>query len=415
MLKSDSQRTRGVRSVGVVVLLAAIALAACGGASSSKASNSASTKKGDTSPIKIGLVGPLSGPYAVSTISIQGSLKAWQEVTNQNGGILGRKVQITSTDDQADPAKSVQAVRSLVEGGTTIIVGPVVNAPALQPLSAQGVDFINYTILPFPQLNDGKAFPYTFNHYPPDVEGVEYIGDTLKKADKLKWALLYDTSQTQSSAGQLVKAEAPKVGADITLEKTFDPNTTDFGPIVQQVQSSGANAILLYTIGPNVGRFMQAIGAASVKTPIYGNASLSSSDLTVAPPEVLKQVSIANIKSGVFPSGISKPPSGMIPFLNQLYKDIGKDKVIGGALPVTFDMFQQIKFAIEKAGSTDPAKMRKVMNTEITNKSFLTPDLKWNYTTENHGGYPTNVQDGFALASPVTSTEWPGYAQPAGN
>src|SRR4029077_9140865 len=76
-------------------------------------------KKYDTgvtdTEIKIGQTAPLSGSISAYAV-IARTQVAYINMINDQGGINGRKVKYLLYDDAANPAKTVEQVRKLVEG-----------------------------------------------------------------------------------------------------------------------------------------------------------------------------------------------------------------------------------------------------------------------------------------------------------
>lgn len=356
----------------VLIATLAVALGACGGASDDS-DDSASDRAGADEPIRIGFVGPFSGNFATSSVAVQQTLETWVNVTNEDGGILGREVEIVTQDDEGSPERAVQVTRELVEDGVGIIVGPVTNATALQPLQQDpSVEFINFTILPRPELDVGADFPRTFNTYPPNSLFVEYMAQTLADRGLTRWAVLADTTPQQQQYVTGFTEAAAEVGAEVVLTESFDPSSTDLSTQAQQLKGSDADAVLFFAVGGPVGRFMQAVQAAEVEQPIYAAGGISASDLTVAPPEVLEnQVTVGIVRTSVLADG--NPPEGYIPLTEALYEEFGKDAIGGSGMTIQFDTFDMIRFAIEESGSTDPDAMIEVMNTQVDDRSFLDP------------------------------------------
>src|SRR5258708_29111844 len=78
--------------------------------------------RGET-PIKIGMVDPLTGAYAaVARSEVEGAKLAVQEI-NGNGGITGRPIELLVEDSANDTGNGGQKTRKLIErdGGSFII------------------------------------------------------------------------------------------------------------------------------------------------------------------------------------------------------------------------------------------------------------------------------------------------------
>src|SRR5258708_25172365 len=66
-------------------------------------------------PIKIGTLTPLTGaggPYGPVMVK---AVKAVVDQVNAAGGVLGRKIELVSEDDQTNPEAGVRAVRKLID------------------------------------------------------------------------------------------------------------------------------------------------------------------------------------------------------------------------------------------------------------------------------------------------------------
>jgi branched-chain amino acid transport system substrate-binding protein len=106
------------RVVVSVALAGAIALAGCGSSSktSGPAAGSGSTAAAPTkSAFVIGTVGCWSGPQSPASIGGQYAATAWSKWVNAHGGISGHPVTLYAEDDGCDQARSISAVKDLVE------------------------------------------------------------------------------------------------------------------------------------------------------------------------------------------------------------------------------------------------------------------------------------------------------------
>ena len=88
----------------------AASLAACG-TSSSDPSTTASTSSG---PIKVGQTIGITGPAGAYGKAKNDGQKAWLQYVNDNGGVNGRPIELTTLDDGLDVATAVSNARTLV-------------------------------------------------------------------------------------------------------------------------------------------------------------------------------------------------------------------------------------------------------------------------------------------------------------
>lgn len=106
------------------LLLAAsmsLSLAACGGTSGSEESGGGDS--GSDDPIVIGTISPNTGSLAAYGTGIITGVELAVEEINAAGGILGRQVEVITTDDQGDPTECLNAFNSLVAEGVGLIIG----------------------------------------------------------------------------------------------------------------------------------------------------------------------------------------------------------------------------------------------------------------------------------------------------
>ena len=77
-------------------------------------------------PIKIGFLGPLSGPFVPwGTPHLKGAQMAVEEI-NQNGGVMGTQVELVARDTKNNPSESATAFEELVyDEGVIAVIGPV--------------------------------------------------------------------------------------------------------------------------------------------------------------------------------------------------------------------------------------------------------------------------------------------------
>ena len=109
----------------LLVASMSLSLAACGGTSGSEESGGGDS--GSDDPIVIGTISPNTGSLAAYGTGIITGVELAVEEINAAGGILGRQVEVITTDDQGDPTECLNAFNSLVAEGCRI-EGTVVNS-----------------------------------------------------------------------------------------------------------------------------------------------------------------------------------------------------------------------------------------------------------------------------------------------
>ena len=104
----------GIVATTVATLTAAWLVAGCSSASASGA------------PLKITYISSLTGPAATQYVDSQKACTARVDLQNAEGGINGRKIDLSIVDDQTNPSLTSTGVQGAVSGGA---VGIVANSP----------------------------------------------------------------------------------------------------------------------------------------------------------------------------------------------------------------------------------------------------------------------------------------------
>ncbi|MGH7860552.1 MAG: ABC transporter substrate-binding protein, partial [Candidatus Binatia bacterium] len=149
----------------VAVVLLALLAAACGG-------GEGETSRGgdDEGPIRIGVVGPMTGLASfVGKNMVEGIQLAVEDINGSGGLLGGRLVEFVQRDDEFDPAKTSVAVRELIEKEEiSALFGPASTSSYLSiSRIIQDAAVPTWIITAGPELTD-NVNPYAFRAYLPD-------------------------------------------------------------------------------------------------------------------------------------------------------------------------------------------------------------------------------------------------------
>ena len=78
--------------------------------------------------IKIGVIGPMTGPYAVYGLAVQYGAQIAAEEINAQGGV---QLEILAADDQGDGELGVNAYNKLLDDGVTIMLSTVTSGSCI--------------------------------------------------------------------------------------------------------------------------------------------------------------------------------------------------------------------------------------------------------------------------------------------
>jgi branched-chain amino acid transport system substrate-binding protein len=246
---------------------------------------------GAADTVKIGLLAPLTGFAAADGLSVLNSVQLAVERVNQDGGVLGRQVELVYYDDRADGKEAVALSRKLIQQDRVAgVVGGSYSTPsrAVAPIfEDEEIPFVAaYAVHP----DVTTAGKYCFrNGFLGMVEGKSagYVSVELLKAKKI--ALLTSDNDFGRTLAEGFKAYLGNQGKDaqIVFEQTYPFKEKDFkpylskvkeanpdilfasgyyfqtGPIVQQARELGLNVQILGEEGADSPKFLEIAGASA--------------------------------------------------------------------------------------------------------------------------------------------------------
>jgi branched-chain amino acid transport system substrate-binding protein len=275
---------RTARSALIVALasILAIGVAAC----SSSSKKSTGSKSGDSEPVSVLAILPLSGTLASSGKTNAAAVKAAIATVNGAGGVNGRMLQLDLQDDGGDGGKAATLLRAavnsgkvpdiLVDGSTSpesLAMQPVVQQNKIFTVaSSSGILFTD----PDPRHNPTK---FTTSPSLPTLGDV--MATYLKSKSYKKVAMLSATDSYGQAWKKAYSHSIETAGITITSSQSFDPTALDMTPQLQTLQATHPDAVLAEAYGAPIGYILkdrEKLGMIS--TPMVGANTFSTTDLT---------------------------------------------------------------------------------------------------------------------------------------
>ena len=321
--------------------IVALTIVACG--------TSSNTQVG--TPIKIGVEGPMTGQYAdVGAGFWQGAQAAAREINAQGGVLGGRQLQLVQADDVSDPADAVPAIRKLIDiDHIAALDGPNSTVlPAISPILVQNK--IPTMFQGGTTHFDSNTVEWLWRPSPSDSQlGVAMAAYALTKGYK-KAALVFASVASAQTLKGVVKGTYTKNGGTITADVTIATGQTSYRSEVETVVQSKPDVILLQidppTAGPLFTNFKQV---NNLDIPFIGSDLTAGSDfVTAVTPAIASQVLVSI-------QGSTSAGPGAAPFM-KYYGQMYTAQPVSGA-NYSYDAIMELALAMQKAGSTDAAKL----------------------------------------------------------
>jgi ABC-type branched-subunit amino acid transport system substrate-binding protein len=196
---------------------------------------------------KVGNIVPYSGPAAV--VGAVGRVQAaYFKKLNDSGGIRGRKINFISYDDAANPSKTVEQARKLVEDDEVAVllstVGTATNSAIYRYLNAKKLPQL-FVLTGASKFSDPKGAPWTIGWVPTyDTEARIYAKYILEHHPNAKIAIF---SQNDDFGKDLVAGFKARLGNRaemIVAEDTYEISEPTISTHIVKLKASGADILL---------------------------------------------------------------------------------------------------------------------------------------------------------------------------
>lgn len=232
----------GVAATGAA---AAMALAACSGG------DGAGGDGGADDPIVVGISLPLTGDFAEPGKGVQAGYETWAKVVNDNGGLLGRQVELSILDDASDADRVVQDYEALIaQEQVDLVVGPFSTrlvVPASRVASEYGMLFVEPAAAAAEVFENGfdnifyaapAIAPDHYNHL------VDYIlAMPEDERPQTMGVAAMDDPFAQGTAYGL-RDQLEEAGVELVVDEVYPPNHTDFSGIAAAIADADPDLII---------------------------------------------------------------------------------------------------------------------------------------------------------------------------
>lgn len=219
-------------------------------------------------PIRIGAMLPMSGIGAEAGTAWLNGIKAAQLQWNENGGLLGRQIEIVVRDDKFTSAGAVSAARELAGDGVNLSIGAgqspmaLAIAPILHELKSM-------VVAPAPTVMSVTHENFSRNFFRLSSNALMLYGGignlmTSKFTDVSTWAIIAPDSENGRDVARYFKAGAMQAAAKAKREiKVIEPvyaslNKADYKIEINNLMNSGAEGLFIgLTAAPCVSLLQQ--------------------------------------------------------------------------------------------------------------------------------------------------------------
>ncbi|UFU07980.1 amino acid ABC transporter substrate-binding protein [Ruania halotolerans] len=237
--------TRRYARLAAVPMVVALGLAACsddGGGGS---------EDGGDDPIVIGISLPLSGDFAEPGQGVQRGYETWAHVINENGGLLGRQVELEILDDASDAARVVSDYEALIaQQEVDLVFGPFSTrlvVPASRVANEYGMLFVEPAAAAAEVFENGfdnifyAAPAIAPDHYNNLVDHILAMPED-ERPQTMAVAAMDDPFAQGTAYG--LRDQLAEAGVEVVVDEVYPPNQTDFNAIAAAIADADPDLVV---------------------------------------------------------------------------------------------------------------------------------------------------------------------------
>jgi branched-chain amino acid transport system substrate-binding protein len=327
--------------------------------------------------VKIGAIFPLTGNAASAGIHAKAGLEVALDIINNahpelgnfplagNAGLAGlggAKLEIVYADNQGSPATGQnQALRLITEEKVVALTGAYQSGITLTTSAISekyGIPFVNGESVAANLTERGFKWFFRTTPIATDFAKVYFDFLTDMKASGAKTdsiSLVHDNTEYGKSVADTITTAFKEKGIAIALDVAYASNATDVQSQVLQLKEKKPDVVLMISYTSDAILFAKTFQAQD-----YKPAMLIADDAGYSDPSFIKAV--GKISQGAFNrSSWSVGPAGSpTAVIAKMYKEKSGDEMDDTVARQMTGLFVLAQ-AIDRAGSTDPAKIQEAL------------------------------------------------------
>jgi branched-chain amino acid transport system substrate-binding protein len=311
--------------------------------------------------VKIGHVGPLSGPIAhLGKDNENGARMAIEELNAKGISIGGKKIkfELIAEDDASDPKQGTAVAQKLVDEKVKGVIGHLnsgTTIPASKIYHDEGIPQIS------PSATNPKytrqGFNTAFRVVADDVQLGGVLGRYAVKDLKGKAIAVIDdrTAYGQGVADEFEKAVKAAGGQVVGREYTTD-KATDFMPILTTLKAKKPDIVFFGGMDAVGGPMLKQMKSLGIASKFMGGDGICTTELAKLAGDSMSDGQVVCAEAGGVEGNQKK---GMDDFAQRYQKRFNSDVKLYA--PYVYDAVNLMVAAMVKAGSPEPSKYLPVL------------------------------------------------------
>lgn len=337
-------------------------------------------------PYRVAMILGTSGFSAAAQQAIVQGARAAAKITNSQGGILGRPVEITVFDSQGDPARSVRILQQEVLTTQWDLIYPgggAANTGPMLPFIARAKVLAMSAYLD-PKQGDPTDNPYFFNVLPNSQDVAAGFAHYISTQGVTKLGILYPSDAYGQTSVRTLEPELKKLVIP-SVSEAFNVGTIDITPTLLRLQNQAPSHVFGIAFGAPAGHILNSMDKLGWNVPLIGDVAFSLADLpSVAPARSYEKLIVQSYRINAW-QPLEKRSARFNNFLNAVKAE---GPITQGLFlySVGWDTIMLAALAAKKANSTELTKMVQALESlklPPEQRTYVSYD-EYNFSPKNH-------------------------------
>jgi branched-chain amino acid transport system substrate-binding protein len=328
-------------------------------------------------PVKIGILWPLTGNAAAAGQASRAAIEVALDIINNAHpelgnlplaataglpGLGGAHIEVTYVDHEGNPSTAQQlATRLITQDKVIALMGAYQSSCSFTATAVAERYGIPFMVGESSALNiTGRGFKWTFRGTPIATDYartyMRFFADMKKQGKKIdNIAIVNENTDYGTSVGDAIVEEAKKANLSVAIRIPYSASSTDVSAQVLQLKQAAPDVVIFISYTADAILYMKTMKNLNYKPPMALGDDSGFADPSFIP-------AVGDIAQGVMNRSawaIGKPGSTTYK-INEMYKaKTGRD--LDDTSARNMQSFFALADAINRAGSTDPEKIRDAL------------------------------------------------------
>src|SRR5262249_7135809 len=234
--------------------------------------------------IKIGVTQPLTGAFAASGNYVAQGARLGADQVNQDGGALGKKIELIIEDNKSNPTEAVATAEKLIVKDKVPVMlgawGSGLTLAIMPKLEEYGVPMVVETSSSGKITTSGN--PWIFRISPTSEMEAKAFAPLVKQIGIKKADFLSTNNDFGLGAAQEFAKMLESQGVEIGVRETMDPKATDFSAQLAKIKASGSDTVFVTTAVEQITLILKQAREQQLKARIITTGGSNSPDQLIA-------------------------------------------------------------------------------------------------------------------------------------